>query len=232
MEMEMTSRALSGQKGWVGRFMISFRGSEACEIRPLSRCRTSSIQTFENANRSEHSPGMKQQSQMSRQQQPDACQGDGPVQTSPTSRVKPTTCRVLARYHGAHTSDGATSAPPRFRNNTPNAHLLRCGPPRSVACAWHPHCSPIPQNQDLRIHAERRERTVPIEKRDVMFKSGETFAAAWFFLPEQARSRQRVPAVAMAHGIGYVKEMYLEPFARRFAAAGIAALAFDFRGVC
>jgi len=71
---------------------------------------------------------------------------------------------------------------------------------------------------------------VPIEKRDVVFKSGETFAAAWFFLPEQARSRQRVPAVAMAHGIGYVKEMYLEPFARRFAAAGIAALAFDFRG--
>src|SRR2546422_11208157 len=63
-----------------------------------------------------------------------------------------------------------------------------------------------------------------------MFKSGETFAAAWFFLPEQARSRQRVPAVAMAHGIGYVKEMHLEPYARRFAAAGIAALAFDFRG--
>src|SRR3989441_4349531 len=95
---------------------------------------------------------------------------------------------------------------------------------------WHPHCSPIPQNQDVRIHVERRERTVPIEKRDVMFQSGETFAAAWFFLPEQVRSRQRVPAVAMAHGIGYVKEMYLEPFARRFAAAGIAALTFDFRG--
>ncbi len=34
---------------------------------------------------------------------------------------------------------------------------------------------------------ERRERTVPIETRDVMFKSGETFAAAWFLLPEQAR---------------------------------------------
>src|SRR3989442_3332856 len=88
----------------------------------------------------------------------------------------------------------------------------------------------MPQNQDLRIHVERRERTVPIEKRDVMFKSGETFAAAWLFLPEQARSGRLVAAVAMAHGIGYVKEMYLEPYARRFAAAGIAALAFDFRG--
>src|SRR5207245_3855316 len=64
-----------------------------------------------------------------------------------------------------------------------------------------------------------------------MFKGGETFAAAWFFLPEQARSGRRVPAVAMAHGIGYVKEMYLEPFARRFAAAGIAALVFDYRGL-
>src|SRR2546425_8436312 len=175
MEMEMTSRALSGQKGWVGRFMISFRGSEACEIRPLSRCRTSSIQTFENANRSEHSPGMKQQSQMSRQQQPDACQGDGPVQTSPTSRVKPTTCRVLARYHGTHTSDGATSAPPRFRNNTPNAHLLRCGPPRSgglrVASALlSDTAEPRPQNPrgtEGAHGADRKARRDVQERRDL-----------------------------------------------------------------
>src|SRR5882757_9327904 len=41
-----------------------------------------------------------------------------------------------------------------------------------------------------------------IQKRDVMFKSGETFAAAWLFLPDQARSGSRVPAVAMAHGFG------------------------------
>jgi alpha-beta hydrolase superfamily lysophospholipase len=72
---------------------------------------------------------------------------------------------------------------------------------------------------------------MPIEKRDVMFKSGETFAAAWFFVPEQVRSSGRVPAVAMAHGIGAVKEMSLEQFARRFAAAGIAALVFDYRGL-
>src|SRR5438128_5736915 len=71
---------------------------------------------------------------------------------------------------------------------------------------------------------------MPIEKRDVMFKSGETFAAAWFFVPERTRSGERVPAVAMALGFGAVKEMYLEPFAHRFAAAGIAALVFDYRG--
>src|SRR5258705_10366688 len=63
-----------------------------------------------------------------------------------------------------------------------------------------------------------------------MFKSGEPFAAAWLFLPETAAPGARVPAVAMAHGLGAVKEMYLEPFARRFAAVGIAALVFDYRG--
>jgi fermentation-respiration switch protein FrsA (DUF1100 family) len=69
-----------------------------------------------------------------------------------------------------------------------------------------------------------------IEKRDVMFKSGQTFAAAWLFLPARACLHARVPAVAMAHGVGAVKEMYLAPFARRFAEAGIAALVFDYRG--
>ena len=68
-----------------------------------------------------------------------------------------------------------------------------------------------------------------IERRDVRFESGDTFAAGWLFLPEQAKSEARVPAVAMAHGLGAVKEMFLEPFARRFAGAGIAALVFDYR---
>jgi fermentation-respiration switch protein FrsA (DUF1100 family) len=69
-----------------------------------------------------------------------------------------------------------------------------------------------------------------IEKRDVMFKRGETFTAAGLFLPATAEPSARVPAVAMAYGLGGVKEMYLEPFARRFAEAGIAALVFDYRG--
>ena len=74
-----------------------------------------------------------------------------------------------------------------------------------------------------------KNKTMKIQKRDVMFKSGETFAAGWLFLPDQSRSKGPVPAVAMAHGFGAVKEMYLEPFARRFAEAGIAALVFDYR---
>jgi uncharacterized protein len=69
-----------------------------------------------------------------------------------------------------------------------------------------------------------------VKYREVMFKSGETFAAGWLFLPENRALGARVPAVAMAHGLGAVKEMYLEPFARRFAKAGIAVLVFDYRG--
>ncbi len=68
-----------------------------------------------------------------------------------------------------------------------------------------------------------------IDKRDVTFKSGDSFAAGWFFLPDDAGTGAAVPAVAMAHGIGAVKEMFLEPIARRFAAAGFAVLVFDYR---
>ena len=39
---------------------------------------------------------------------------------------------------------------------------------------------------------------MPIDKLDVMFESGETFAAGWFYLPAGADSETRVPAVAMA----------------------------------
>jgi uncharacterized protein len=66
------------------------------------------------------------------------------------------------------------------------------------------------------------------ERRDVQFRSYDTFAAAWFFLSDQAQSGVRVSAVAMMHSLGAV-EIYLEPFTRRFAEAGIAALLFDYR---
>jgi uncharacterized protein len=72
--------------------------------------------------------------------------------------------------------------------------------------------------------------TMTIEKRDVTFKSADNLCVAWFFLPQGAAvGGTRVPAVAMTHGIGAVKEMYIDFFARRFAEAGIAALLFDYR---
>lgn len=64
-------------------------------------------------------------------------------------------------------------------------------------------------------------------RRDVHFKSGADTCAGWFFIPP---GEGPFPAVAMAHGLGAVKEMYLAPFAEAFATAGIAALLFDYRG--
>jgi fermentation-respiration switch protein FrsA (DUF1100 family) len=68
-----------------------------------------------------------------------------------------------------------------------------------------------------------------VEKRDIVFPSGDSYCAAWLFLPDGASPTARVPGVAMAHGLGAVKEMYLEFFARNFAEAGIAAVLFDYR---
>src|SRR5258706_14737564 len=68
-----------------------------------------------------------------------------------------------------------------------------------------------------------------IEKRDVTFKSADNLCVGWFFLPQRANADRPVPAIAMAHGVGAVKEMYIDFFARRFAEAGIAALLFDYR---
>lgn len=71
---------------------------------------------------------------------------------------------------------------------------------------------------------------MPIERRDVTFASGDAECAGWFYLPSDRTAQAGLPAVAMAHGMGAVKEMYLEQFARRFAEAGVAVLLFDYRG--
>jgi uncharacterized protein len=67
------------------------------------------------------------------------------------------------------------------------------------------------------------------DKHDVMFKSGDSFAAGWYLVPENRASGSGLPAVAMAHGVGATKDMFLEPIARRFADAGLAVLLFDYR---
>jgi dienelactone hydrolase len=68
-----------------------------------------------------------------------------------------------------------------------------------------------------------------IDRRDVAFKSGDSFAAGWLFLPENAGQGAPVPGVAMAHGVGATKDMFLEPIARRFADAGLGVLLSDYR---
>src|SRR5258708_13174070 len=68
-----------------------------------------------------------------------------------------------------------------------------------------------------------------MENRHVTFKSADNLCVGWFFLPQRGNADKRVPAIAMAHGVGAVKEMYIDFFARRFAEAGVAALLFDYR---
>lgn len=66
----------------------------------------------------------------------------------------------------------------------------------------------------------------PVTRSDVRFRSGEAECGAWLYLPERQGPG---PAVVLGHGLGAVKEMRLDAYAERFAAAGYAALLFDYR---
>ncbi len=62
-------------------------------------------------------------------------------------------------------------------------------------------------------------------RRDVAFSSSGDECCAWLFMPNV----ERPPMVILGHGLGATREYGLEPFARRFADAGIAALVFTYR---
>src|SRR5438270_985543 len=60
---------------------------------------------------------------------------------------------------------------------------------------------------------------------EVAFPSDGDECRAWLFMPDA----ERPPLVILGHGLGGIREYGLEPFARRFADAGIAALVFTYR---
>src|SRR4051794_28738032 len=60
---------------------------------------------------------------------------------------------------------------------------------------------------------------------DVAFPSSGDECRAWLFMPDA----ERPPLVILGHGLGATREYGLEPYAERFADAGIAALAFTYR---
>src|SRR5213082_1890740 len=62
-------------------------------------------------------------------------------------------------------------------------------------------------------------------RRDVAFNSSGDECRAWLFLPDA----ERPPLVILGHGLGATREYGLEPYARRFSDAGIAALVFTYR---
>jgi hypothetical protein len=67
----------------------------------------------------------------------------------------------------------------------------------------------------------------------VVFKSKGLNCSGLFYLPDNysASDDVKLPAIAMAHGMGMTKEMGLPRFAERFADAGFAVLLFDFRNL-
>lgn len=65
-----------------------------------------------------------------------------------------------------------------------------------------------------------------MERRDLRFESGGERCAAWLYTPDAPAP---YPIVVLAHGFGGVRTARLWAFAERFAAAGMAALVFDYR---
>jgi uncharacterized protein len=66
-------------------------------------------------------------------------------------------------------------------------------------------------------------------RREVTFPSQGETCAGWLYLPDDLKAGARVPGIVMANAISAVKEITLPGYAERFAAAGYAALAFDYR---
>jgi pimeloyl-ACP methyl ester carboxylesterase len=66
----------------------------------------------------------------------------------------------------------------------------------------------------------------------IAFDSHGTKCAAWYLEAEsdELQSAAGRPCVVMGHGFGATRDAGLLPFAERFAAAGIDALVFDYRG--
>lgn len=66
-----------------------------------------------------------------------------------------------------------------------------------------------------------------MERVEVSFPSGGQQCAAWLYRPDGVPKPR--PLVVMGHGLGANREMGLDRYARRFAAAGMGVLAFDYR---
>ena len=67
-------------------------------------------------------------------------------------------------------------------------------------------------------------------ERAVSYYSEGTKMSAVLYAPDGAGPETPLPGIVLCHGFTGVKELILPDYARRFAAKGYAALAFDYRG--
>lgn len=66
-------------------------------------------------------------------------------------------------------------------------------------------------------------------REDLRFSCGGATCAGWLFRPAEAGGRAP-PVVVMGHGFAGTRDVALPAFARAFAARGLAAFVFDYRG--
>ncbi|MBZ5736034.1 lysophospholipase [Nocardioides sp. TRM66260-LWL] len=67
-------------------------------------------------------------------------------------------------------------------------------------------------------------------RHDVRFRSGDDWCAGWLYPAHRSSDAASLGVtVVLAHGLSGVKEMRLDAYAERFAAAGADALVFDYR---
>lgn len=69
-------------------------------------------------------------------------------------------------------------------------------------------------------------------RHDVEFESDGAVCRAWHYVPaalERAGGLHAAPCIVMAHGFGATRDASLQPYAERFAAAGLHVLLFDYR---
>jgi acetyl esterase/lipase len=79
------------------------------------------------------------------------------------------------------------------------------------------------------VKATPRTNTVSTasDRKDVCITVKGDAIKAWLYLPDAKDAK--VPCIVMANGTGGTKDMLLEDYARRFQAAGMAVLNFDYR---
>jgi uncharacterized protein len=66
-------------------------------------------------------------------------------------------------------------------------------------------------------------------RREITFRSDGIDLSGWLYVPETSIGSGPWPTIVMANAFTAVKEIYLSNYAERFAAAGMAVLAFDYR---
>lgn len=67
-----------------------------------------------------------------------------------------------------------------------------------------------------------------VSRASLQFDSGAHRCDAWLYQPVALAARSQ-PAIVMAHGLGAIKLMHLDAYARRFSAVGYTCLVFDYR---